>query len=198
MIVQDRTYICTIKELAQTIAKRINKDRPGETEFNPVSFSWLSEGYDGKMEPVAIASGAEGWYGIRRVDTGFDDDELTLCANYYGGGSPHFGYLYEGCSEEEIESTIFLIIQGTLRAETPHINSQTMVVAQTEYESTPTIAVEMENGAVGTVYCTSRTEKFNVLIVDDNCDDDYEKKCYEARRRELDHKIANKQIFPIG
>ena len=198
MIVQDKTYICTVRELAETIARRILKDKPGETDFSPVCFSVLSEGYDGKTEPEVIASGAEGWYGIRRVDTGFDDDELTLCANYDGGGSPHFGYLYEGCSEKEIESTIFLIIQGTLRAESPNINGQTMLVAETHYEATPTIAIVMENGAVGTVYCTSRNEKFNVMVVDDNCADDYEQKCYEARQRELDRMLTEKQIFPIG
>ena len=56
----------------------------------------------------------------------------------------------------------------------------------------------MENGAVGTVYCTSRNEKFNVMVVDDNCADDYEQKCYEARQRELDRMLTEKQIFPIG
>ena len=170
----------------------------GETEFAPVNFSVLSCGYDGKTEPEVVASGAEGWYGIRRVDTGFDDDELTLCANYYGGGSPHFGYLYEGCSEKEIESTIFLIIVGTLRSESPNINKDTMLVVQTEYEVPPTIAIVMENGAVGPVYCTSRTEKFKVMVVDDNCDGKHEQKYYEARRRELDRMIADNQIFPIG
>lgn len=198
MIVQDRTYICTVKELVETIARRILKNRPGDTDFSPVNFSILSEGYDGKSEPEVVASGAEGWYGIRRVDTGFDDDELTLCANYYGGGSPHFGYLYEGCSEEEIESTIFLIIQGTLRAESPRVNGQTMLVAETYYEATPTIAIVIENGAVGTVYCTSKTEKFDVMVVDDNCDDEHEQKCYEARQQQLDRMITEKQIFPIG
>ena len=197
MIVQDKTFICTVKELAETIARRILKDKPGETNFSPVSFSVLSEGYDGKTEPEVIASGAEGWYGIRRVDTGFDDDELTLCANYYGGGSPHFGYLYEGCSEKEIESTISMIIQGTLRADSPSINGQTMLVAETHYEPAPAIVIEMENGAVGSVYCTNRTEKFNVLVVDDNCADEHKKKRNETSKRQLEKMITKGQIVKV-
>ena len=111
------------------------KDNPGETVFSPVTFSYLGEGYNGETEPEVIASGAEGWYGIHRIDTGFDDDDLTLCANYYGGGSPHFCYLYEGCSEKEIENGISRIIQGALQLESPHINNQTMLVAEISMEN---------------------------------------------------------------
>lgn len=198
MIVQDNKYICTVKEFAETIARRILKDKPGETEFTPVNFSVLSGGYDGKTEPEVVASGAEGWYGIRRVETGFDDEELTLCANYYGGGCPHFGYLYEGCSEEEIVNTVYLIIANTLRDGENEDARTCELIAETCYEATPTIAIVMENGAVGSVYCTSRNEKFNVLVVDDNSADEHEEKIYEARSRQLDRMIAKKQITLIG
>ncbi len=96
MIVQGNKYVCTPKELAYLIASKILKDKPGAAEFNPVDFSLLPHGYDGSTEPEVAASKARGWYGIRRVDTGFDDRGLTLCCSFYGGGCPHFGYLYQG------------------------------------------------------------------------------------------------------
>ena len=33
---------------------------------------------------------SEGWYGIKRVDTGFDSNELQIVADYYGGGCAAF------------------------------------------------------------------------------------------------------------
>lgn len=197
MIVQDNKYVCTAKELAWFIAKSIRQDKPGATEFNPVNFSVLSGGYDGKKEPVVLASETGGWYGIRRVDAGFDDEELTLCCNYYGGGCPHFGYLYQGCSFEEIESTLYLLIANVLKDGEDVKAGEYYLIAETCYEASPTIAIVMENGAVGSVYCTSRVEKFAVMIVDDNCDDECEEKCYETRKRHLDEMISEGQIFRI-
>ncbi len=75
--------------------------------------------------------------------------------------------------------------------------SECYLIAETCYETAPTIAIVMENGDVGSVYCTSRAEKFSVMIVDDNCADEYEEKCYETRKRHLEEMIAEGQIFKI-
>lgn len=132
MIVQDNKYVCTAKELSNMIAKRILTEKPGETDFTTVKFSLLSGGYDGKTEPEVLASGAEGWYGIRKIDTGFDDNGLTLCSNYYGGGYPQFGYFFEGCSEKQIEDTIFLMIVNTLYY--AEGTAGPMLISETVYE----------------------------------------------------------------
>lgn len=169
MIIQNNTCICTIKELAKMIAKRILKNDPGETPFSPVDFSLLSEGYDGNTEPEVVASSAEGWYGIRRVDTGFDDNGLTLCANYYCGCGriPRFCYLYKGCSELENVKVIYQLILGTLRAENPYINSQTMLVVNMDMEKQYWYAVmsghDDENWHIGS-YDYSKAEEMAVLL----------------------------------
>lgn len=37
-----------------------------------------------------VADYSEGWYGIKKVDTGFDSNELQIVADYYGGGCAAF------------------------------------------------------------------------------------------------------------
>lgn len=120
--------ICTVKELVDTLAKKIPENRFDFVKFPEVCFSIID--YSQKNdEPEVVASGAEGWYGIHRIDTGFDDDELTLCANYFGGGSPTFCYIFEGCPKKEIKNSLFSAITGTLMSE-GHVNSNTLLVVE--------------------------------------------------------------------
>lgn len=37
-----------------------------------------------------VADCSKGWYGIKKVDTGFDSNELQIVADYYGGGCAAF------------------------------------------------------------------------------------------------------------
>lgn len=103
----------TLKELATFLSKGINKDSPGRTKFKSVSFAVDESGSDDIEYAV---SAAEGWYGIHQVETGFDDDEsLTLCCNYYGGGYPFFGHIFEGLGEEGVQHTLLSMMRDALR-----------------------------------------------------------------------------------
>lgn len=50
-----------------------------------------------------IADCSEGWYGIKKIDTGFDSNELQIVADYYGGGCAAFLSLDP---EEDCESAV--------------------------------------------------------------------------------------------
>lgn len=103
----------TLKELATFLSKEVDKNRPGRTKFKSVSFAVDESGSDDIEYAV---SAAEGWYGIHQVETGFDDDEsLTLCCNYYGGGYPFFGHIFEGLGEEGIQHTLLSMMRDALR-----------------------------------------------------------------------------------
>lgn len=133
MIIQGNKYICTPSELAEMLTKRICKKNPGETQFYPVNFSVISGNHAGKTEPEVVASGAEGWYGIRRIDTGFDDDGLTLCCNYYGGGYPRLCYFDRENGDEEIKTQLLTMIYTVLAAGENIIGGSCSLIAETCY-----------------------------------------------------------------
>lgn len=116
MIVQGNYYTCTVEELAELVARRICQPNPGETQFNTVNFSLTD--YDStsvsRYTPEELASGAEGWYGIRRIDTGFDDPDLMLCVDYYGGGFASFVHLFDGLTGGEMKEKIQKAMVRTL------------------------------------------------------------------------------------
>lgn len=106
-------FVGTLKELATLLSEGIDKDRPGRTNFKAVSFAVDESGSDDIEYAI---SAAEGWYGVHQVHTGFDDDEaLSLCCNYYGGGYPFFGYIFEGLGEEDIKSTLLSMMRDALK-----------------------------------------------------------------------------------
>lgn len=116
MIAQDNYYICTIDELAEVIVRQINLPDPGKSRFNPVNFALTDydDTYIARYTPEEIASGAEGWYGIRRIDTGFDDPDLMLCVDYYGGGCASFVHLFDGMTGGEMKEQIKTSLIRTL------------------------------------------------------------------------------------
>lgn len=150
--------ICTVKELVDMLAKEMPEDRLDFVKFPEVCFS-IIESSQKNDEPEVVASGAEGWYGIHRIDTEFDDDELTLCANYFGGGSPTFCYIFEGCSEKEIKQSLSSTITGTLMSE-GNVNADTLLVVDiTDFEkSNYNVMIEYGGEAYYTVEAISEKE----------------------------------------
>lgn len=67
---------------------------------------------------------------------------------------------------------------------------------ENEAERNSVVVIEMENGAVGSVYSSDKSMK--VLIVDDNCCDKRDEILYEASEKLLDEMLEKKQVYPIG
>lgn len=61
-------------------------------DFTPYDFAVMdTAAFEETPEDLRrIADCSEGWYGIKRVDTGFDSNELQIVADYYGGAVLHF------------------------------------------------------------------------------------------------------------
>lgn len=141
MIVQGNYYTCTVEELAEMVARRICQQNPGETQFNTVNFSLTD--YDStsviRYTPEEVASDASGWYGIRRIDAGFDDPDLMLCVDYYGGGCASFVHLFDGLTGGEIKEKIQKAMVRTLaigEGLSVEYVTNSILSAETVYEAT--------------------------------------------------------------
>lgn len=87
--------VCTIRELADELEKSIDSDLVIDSQFTECDFAIISEDIQSN-DLEYIKSGASGWYGIKRLETGFDSTDLLLICDYYGGGCPNLIQIWEG------------------------------------------------------------------------------------------------------
>ena len=59
------------------------------------------DGYDEDMSIEELKNEASSWHGIKAIDTGFDNSNLDVICDYYGGGCLAYSYL--NCNMTKIE-----------------------------------------------------------------------------------------------
>lgn len=64
------------------------------------------------LEEIYINS--TGWYGIKHINTGFDNSDLDLFADYYGGGCGVYDMIYDGMKKDECVNIVKELIMSTL------------------------------------------------------------------------------------
>lgn len=105
MRTEGRRMLCTINELSEWLASRIDPQDVLRNKFPDCDFSIIDISNEEEESLECIASGAMGWYGVKEVNAGFDSDSLMLISDYYGGGCASmctffdgFDHLYSGCN----------------------------------------------------------------------------------------------------
>ncbi len=102
MIRQDNLMICTIDELAEKIACSVNDEDVSKSKFEDCDFAVVcldDEPEDESRTLEDIRRDANGWHGIKRIETGFDSEALILVADYYGGSTAFFFQFFDGMSD---------------------------------------------------------------------------------------------------
>ncbi len=107
-----RVEILTVDDLAKYIVSRINLRSVLANPFSPVDFAVEFDPFC--KDPDILKANATGWYGIRKVDTGFDSYNLCLVCDYYGGGCGSYVEIYDDEIEESAVIEIKNIIMKTL------------------------------------------------------------------------------------
>lgn len=83
--------------------------------FTPYDFAVMdTSAFEETPEDLRrVADCSKGWYGIKKVDTGFDSNELQIVADYYGGGCAAFLSLD---TKEDYEIAIQLVTNLILQS----------------------------------------------------------------------------------
>lgn len=113
----DDLKVMTVRQLAEHIASQINLDDVLKTDFPTCDYGTIDT--DGETafdreELDFLHTGVCGWFGIKRVDTGFNSIDLVLIADYYGGSCAHLAQLCDGVDLESAKKEILQIILGSM------------------------------------------------------------------------------------
>lgn len=103
---------CSIQELAEYYADLILEDGKFNKDIPNCDFA-ISEDYEGNETLEERYSNASGWYGMKKLDAGFDNYDLSLVSDYYGGGSIQTTNLFDGMEKRHVAAEIERIILGT-------------------------------------------------------------------------------------
>lgn len=103
--------ICTVEGLANYLKKNITIHNGEWNKFPECDFCIIDEDDTRTLEE--IRGDAESWYGLKVVDGGFDNNDLVIMADYYGGGSTHICVIWDdgfGVDDSIIQDLTKLII----------------------------------------------------------------------------------------
>lgn len=84
------------------------------SQFRSFDFTVADEvSPDASLETIAYSSSM--WHGVKAIpNTGFDSDELSLLADYYGGGSGAYGAWYPGMTKQDATRVLKDIMSASL------------------------------------------------------------------------------------
>ena len=134
MLRKDGKYILgTIKEIVKELYnpnEKIFKDRFRECDFALVE----TEDFNLLKEPLdVIYDNSIGFYGIKKIDTGFDNDgynDVDLFADYYGGGCGTYKLIGDWENDQEIRNDIKKMIVEVLSNQEGYINADYIIICE--------------------------------------------------------------------
>lgn len=100
MRTEGKLMLCTVSELSEFLAGKINGHNVLANAFPDCDFSILDSDCDMENESLeCIVSGANAWYGVKAIDAGFGSDCLMLISDYYGGGCASMATFFDDCNQ---------------------------------------------------------------------------------------------------
>ena len=118
---EEKLYmICTVKDLAEEITRKITVN--GKTLLLPCNT--VFPGYNFTVAEYADSNTAEDIYtnatvryGIKKISTGFDSNDLVLAVDSYGGGNLKTTYLFGEMPEVIVNSIVLELLIAVLAYE---------------------------------------------------------------------------------
>lgn len=119
MRIEGKYMLGTINEIAEEISKNILKNnvvtRESILKFRNCNFALPDDDMKLADERLEIIMDSNmGTYGIKKIATGFDNDDLDLFADYYGGGSGCHNCVGVGDDMDSVISIVQDLIVKTL------------------------------------------------------------------------------------
>ena len=112
LVKQGNLMACSISKLADHLSD--NAYRENSTwHFTDCDFTVI-DGDSSLSDLSKLKKNANGWYGIKAVEAGFDSDALVLMSDYYGGNCASIVQLFDGEDVEDKMQSIESAIIETL------------------------------------------------------------------------------------
>lgn len=129
-----KKMVLTIRQLAEYIADQLDlqfilrKPFP-DCDFGLVDTDGITEFDEEELD--FLKSGVCGWYGAKKVNTGFDSEYCCIVTDYYGGGCGVFTQLYDSIDTIDAVGDMARAIRHIRRKRPrPLPNPQTLQVQQ--------------------------------------------------------------------
>lgn len=193
---ENNRILCEASEFAWIVASMIDLKSPSKTALPIFHFAVEVLAADGDdLETVDTNSTA--WYGIHKVDTGFDSEDLYLVVDYYGGGcAPQFIHINNAMTREQIAVWLLMAMRTAVKGggEQNGWESQILVRFDNAWKAPTEIIVEVHEGLVRNVYCTDATATVNVIDRDVTGDDMAE---VDEALEEVNQRCNDRTLFNI-
>ena len=129
---ENKYMLGTIAEVAKELYHKNEKnfeDRFIECDFAVVE----KEDFDLDNDDLEIIHiNSTGWYGIKKLDTGFDNEYggVDLFADYYGGGCGTYKLIGDWLPDEDILMYINKMIIGVLSCQEGTVTGDTVLICE--------------------------------------------------------------------
>lgn len=130
---EDKHMLGTIAEVVKELYKIDEKkfsDRFIDCDFSIAE----KEDFDLENDDLeTIFKNSTGWYGIKKLDTGFDsdhNDDVDLFADYYGGGCGTYRLIGDWDNEDDIMNTIKEMIVTVLSFQEGDITKDDIIICE--------------------------------------------------------------------
>lgn len=128
MTTKDNLMLCTIRELATFLTNSISISDVPDSFCPNVDFSVIND--DAEKDINKIYDNANGWYGLKVIDAGFDSNCLNIIVDYYGGFCASFLEITPDDCEKGVEKALEDAIINTLECQEGGINRNTFLIVE--------------------------------------------------------------------
>lgn len=128
-----KKMVLTIRQLAEYIADQLDlqfilrKPFP-DCDFGLVDTDGITEFDEEELD--FLKSGVCGWYGAKKVNTGFDSEYCCIVTDYYGGGCGVFTQLYDSIDTIDAVGDMARAIRHTLSFQEPMVSNDTSLFVE--------------------------------------------------------------------
>lgn len=131
----NKLMVLTLDELAAYIVEQLDMTRVLLNPFPACDFSVVElEADENRFELTnekleELHTDVCDWYGLKAFRTGFDDIDLCVAADYYGGGCTAFFQLHDGMDQAEAKKTVHAALYSCLE-HNECIDSETLLIVE--------------------------------------------------------------------
>lgn len=135
MKIENNLILGTASEIASVLCSGFTEPISSETasQFKECDFAVAPDTWYSTDTVKQISTRAESWYGIKTINTGFDNPALELFVDYYGGCAGYYCAI-ETESKKEATDRIEVAMLASMNANDEGVTGDTLLVGEIQEE----------------------------------------------------------------